>query len=155
AMADSAYHIEIDGQAVTGRITVPDMGSWDVYQWIGAQRVSLTAGRHLLKVVSEQPWFGLDAIRLSPAAAAAVAAQSGSKQLFSSGFEGTGVNVLAPQECWDTGCWQDLVGLDSVTGQSWPGNIWGGGGGRLLMLSDPVVTTAQNIGNYMVNRIDS
>jgi hypothetical protein len=155
-MDGSAYHIEIDGAAVTGRITVPNMGSgWDVFQWIGKQRVALTAGRHLLKVVSEQPWFGLDAIRLSTAAAATATAtsQPGSNLLFSSGFEGTGISIPPPVDCWGTGCWQDIKGADT-TGSSWPGNLWGGSS-KFLLLTDPVVTTPQNIGDYTFARIEA
>jgi hypothetical protein len=153
AMDGSAYSLLLDGQKITGRMPVPNMGTWDAYQWIGKQRVSLAAGTHRLMVVSEQPYFGLDAIRFSSADVASTASLSSARKLFGSGFEGS-TSVMAPTECWGTGCWQDLLGADSVTGFSWPGNLWGGGG-KFLVLTDPVVTTPSNIGAYAFNRIES
>jgi hypothetical protein len=46
--------------------------------------------------------------------------------LFWSGFEG--VSVSAPRDCYSSGCWQDVVGTDSVSGFAWPPRIAGGGG---------------------------
>ena len=65
AFPDSAYHMEIDGVNVTNTIVLPDTGGWDNYQWIGQRTISLTAGTHVLKIVSERPYFGLNKIRLT------------------------------------------------------------------------------------------
>lgn len=62
--SNSAYHIEIDGKNVTGPITVPRTGSWSKFQWVGKKSVSLTAGKHVLKIVVNQEYFNLNAIRL-------------------------------------------------------------------------------------------
>ncbi len=80
-------------------------------------------------------------------------APSGAKLLFRSGFDGGSLSLLPPANCWGTGCWQDLVGLDSLTNFSWPGDVWGGGG-KLLMLSSPVSTNAATMGDYMFNRLE-
>jgi hypothetical protein len=74
-------------------------------------------------------------------------------QLFSSGFEGT-IDLVPPVDCWGTGCWQDIVGVDSVTQFSWPMSLWGGGG-KFLLLTDPVTITPLTLGNYVLNRIDT
>jgi len=154
AMDGSAYHLQLDGQKITGRLAVPNAGTWDAYQWIGKQRVALAAGTHRLVVVSEQPYFGLDAIRFSSAdtATTSTSAFSSARKLFESGFEG-GVSVSQPSECWGTGCWVDMVGTDAISGYTWPANLWGGSG-RFLILSDPVSTTAQTISNYAFNRVE-
>lgn len=141
----SAFHVRVDDQPVTGRIVVPNNG-WETYRWVGRTRVTLPAGKHVLKVVSETPYFGLDAIRVS--------APNDAKLLFRSGFEGGSMSILPPYDCWGTGCWQELVGTDSLTSFTWPGNIWGGGG-QFLMLTDPVVTTAATVGNYLYNRFET
>jgi hypothetical protein len=157
---NSAYHIEIDGASVTGRIVVPNSGNWDTYQWLGKKRVTLAAGQHVVRIVSENPYFGLDAIRFSaPAAAAAQAAPTNSaKLLFRSGFEGA-VNIVpwTLEDIWGTGGFQGITGVDSTTGFSWPTNIWNGwgGGGKILSLTDPVVVTPSTIGNYLFNRLDT
>jgi len=72
--------------------------------------------------------------------------------LFSSGFEGS-VALGALNNCFGTGCWQDLIGIDSITGFAWPPNIWGGGGSFQLLVDAPV--TALTVGNYMVNQIQT
>lgn len=164
---NSAYHIEIDGAPVTSRIVVPNAGNWDTYQWLGKKRVTLAAGQHVVKVVSEQPYFGLDAIRFTAAtAAAAQPAQpaqpappaNNAKLLFRSGFEGA-LNIVpwTAEDIWGTGGFQNFTGLDNTTGFSWPTNIWNGwgGGGKILSLTDPVVVTPSTIGNYLFNRLDT
>jgi hypothetical protein len=73
--------------------------------------------------------------------------------LFSSGFEGA-FTFVPPVDCWGTGCWQEIAGLDSVTQFSWPITLWGGQS-KILMLTDPVTITPLTLGNYIVNRIDT
>src|SRR5438552_1143873 len=63
----SAFHIEVDGQNVTGTVTVPDTGKWRTFQWVGGKGVSLTAGQHVLKVVADQQYFNLNSIRVTAA----------------------------------------------------------------------------------------
>src|SRR6266446_1460864 len=63
-----AFHIEMDGQNVTGIITVPTTGSWSAFQWVGKKSVPLAAGRHVLKIVADQQYFNLNSIRLTAAA---------------------------------------------------------------------------------------
>jgi hypothetical protein len=63
------------------------------------------------------------------------------------------MSILPPVDCWGTGCWQDLVGLDSLSSFTWPGNLWGGGG-KFLMLTDPVTVTPLTIGDYLFNRME-
>ncbi|HEY2987978.1 MAG TPA: carbohydrate-binding protein, partial [Candidatus Binatia bacterium] len=64
-MTASGFHIEIDGVDKTGSVTVPNSGSWSAFQWAGVGGVSLSAGAHTLKIVSEQEYFDLDAIQIS------------------------------------------------------------------------------------------
>src|SRR5712692_10062170 len=67
AFSTSAFHIEIDGQNVTGTVSVPNTGSWNSFQWVGKKGVSLTAGQHLLKIVADQQYFNLNSIRVTAA----------------------------------------------------------------------------------------
>src|SRR5438874_820423 len=46
ALANSAFHVEIDGQDVTGSIAVPNTTSWSTFQWVGKQGVPIAAGKH-------------------------------------------------------------------------------------------------------------
>src|SRR5712664_3847845 len=62
AFSTSAFHAEIDGQNVTGTVSVPNTGNWNTFQWVGKTGVSLAAGQHLLKVVADQQYFNLNSI---------------------------------------------------------------------------------------------
>src|SRR4051812_6164557 len=57
-----AFHIEVDGKDMTGSLKVPQTGSWSTYQWAGKQGVPLTAGKHVLKLVSDSQWFNVNAV---------------------------------------------------------------------------------------------
>jgi hypothetical protein len=151
AMTGGAFHVELDGQDVSGRVTVPNTGSWDAFQWVVRADVALSAGTHVLKVVADQQYFNFNSLRVTPTGSSL---PSGSAQaLFRSGFEG--LTALLPLvDCWGTGCWQDLGGLDSLTNFSWPPQLWGGGG-KSLLLTEPATSSALNIGNRMFNRIES
>jgi hypothetical protein len=47
------FHIDIDGKAVTGEISVADTGSWDKFANTTASGISLTAGKHVMSVVMD------------------------------------------------------------------------------------------------------
>src|SRR5436853_4139764 len=70
ALANSAFHAEIDGQNVTGSITVPNTGGWNAFQWVGKQGVPIAAGKHVLKIFADQQYFNLNSIRVTAAAQA-------------------------------------------------------------------------------------
>jgi hypothetical protein len=67
--SNSAFHVEIDGLSATGTIRVPNTGSWGTFQWVGKQGVRLTAGQHVLKIVSDQQYFDLNRVRVTTALA--------------------------------------------------------------------------------------
>ncbi len=66
AFANAAFRVEVDGSDVTGAVAVPNTGSWSTFQWVGKKGVALAAGVHRLKVVSNQQYFNLNAIRVTP-----------------------------------------------------------------------------------------
>lgn len=145
----SAFHVEIDGVNVTGSVPVPNTGNWSTFQWVGKTGVSLAAGRHVLKVVADQEYFNLNSIT----AVVTPVPLPTAKLLFGSGFEGA-VALPLPSDCFGTGCWQNIIGLDSLTGFTWPVNIWGGGSTRLQLIADAPVD-ATSVGNYMFNQIQT
>ena len=150
---NSAYHVELDGRDVTGGVVLPDTRGWGNYQWLGKKRVRLTAGQHVLKLFSDQPYFGLDSIRVS-AATTPPPPSSGATPLFKSGFEGT--TVLGPLVMYSTGAWQDVLGLDSETGFAWPPKLWGGTSSRFqLIAGDSEQVTAITLPGYTYNELQS
>lgn len=71
--------------------------------------------------------------------------------LFKSGFEAE-TALGQPRSCWGTGCWQDLTGTDN--GYAWPPHLQGGSA-RFQLLADTALTTANPIGAYMFNELQS
>ena len=61
-VAGAAFHVEIDGVNVTGRVAMPSTGGWDRFQWVGKTGVPLKAGKRILKLVSDQQYFDLNQI---------------------------------------------------------------------------------------------
>ena len=60
------FHMEVDGVNVTGSIPVPKTTNWNTFQWVtGKIGVPISAGQHVVKVVSDTQYFNLDAVRLS------------------------------------------------------------------------------------------
>lgn len=60
--ANSRVHLEVDGVNVSGSQTVPNTGAWTTFTSVPVATVNMTAGQHVLKVVSDQQYFNLDAI---------------------------------------------------------------------------------------------
>jgi hypothetical protein len=73
----ASFHMEIDGSNVTGTVSVPRTGAWSAYQWVGKQGVDLAAGKHVLKIVPEQPYFGMTAVSVLKAGTGVTATSTG------------------------------------------------------------------------------
>jgi len=56
----SAFHVEVDGVNKTGSIYIPNTGSWDTYQAVGLDNISLDAGQHTMTVVIESGGGNVD-----------------------------------------------------------------------------------------------
>jgi hypothetical protein len=83
AQSDAAYRILIDGTDVTGRLSMPNTGGWHSYRWVTAKaNVPLAAGKHILRVVSVNQWFGLNQIRISRPGSTTAASSSASAVKF-------------------------------------------------------------------------
>ena len=82
----------------------------------------------------------------------AIAADAEPRLLFHAGYDGA--HIVPPEECWDTGCWQDIAGEDSGTGFRWPPRLRGGTG-RFLLIADPVQIDSRSIQQYMRNRVET
>jgi hypothetical protein len=162
----ASFHIEVDGVDVTGSVSVPRTGSWSAFRWVIKEDVKLSAGKHVIKVVSDQQNFNMSALSVlesdtQPSGAGGSTIPPGggtttrpASLLFWSGFEG-GVSLGAPRDCYDAGCWQELLGTDSTSGFAWPPKI-GGGGGKFQVRSGPgSAPTASTISKYIVNEIET
>jgi hypothetical protein len=52
------FHVEVDGVNVTGALTVPATGGWQVWQTITRAGIALSAGPHVLRVVVDSNGSG-------------------------------------------------------------------------------------------------
>jgi chitinase len=58
ALPDRTFHIEIDGEDVSGPVSVPRLADWDRYNTVVVPGVSLTPGEHSLRfVVGPLDWI--------------------------------------------------------------------------------------------------
>jgi subtilisin family serine protease len=57
-----AFHVEVDGIDITGRLSVPNTGGWQTWQTISVPGIQLTAGPHIVLVVVDNNgstgWLG-------------------------------------------------------------------------------------------------
>lgn len=152
-ISNAAFHVEIDGQNVTGTLLMPNSGSLSTYRWTAMQAVTLAAGKHQVKIVSEQGPFNLDSVIFAPAATTQVA--STAKLLFSTSLEGP-ISMLpvVATDCWNIGCWGRMTGLDSVTSFSLPSTL-GEGTSMFLLDTDPIAPTPATVGNYVFSSFET
>ena len=145
------YRIEVDGNDATGNVTVPGTGSWDIYEWVDSpSAVYLTAGMHVLRLVSVQQAYRVEKLRVIGSVT-----QPPDALLFWSGHEGS-TALTPPGDCYSEGCWQNMTGTDSTTSFAWPPAFWGGMTSRAQLLVDPQnqpPMTSTSVGNYMRNEL--
>ena len=158
--ANAAYRVEVDGQNVTGSTAVPNTGNVSTYRWTAMQPVTLTAGKHLVKIVSEQEYFNLDSVIFAPAgssppAAGSPAAASNAKLLFHTSLEGAlTMPTVLTTDCWNIGCWQRMTGLDSVSGFTLPSTL-GGGTSMFLLDTDPITANPATVKDYLFSSFET
>src|SRR5260221_481959 len=119
----SAFHIELDGQNVTGTVSVPNTGDWNTFQWVGKTGVPLAAGLHLLKIAADQQYFNLNSIRVTAAPLSTpyssttltVVRTFEAENFVLGGFGGTS-HLNLPGNAFGPYPRQDVVGIDITTG---------------------------------------
>jgi poly(3-hydroxybutyrate) depolymerase len=58
------FHVEIDGINVTGSVTVPNTGGWQVWETIKVPNISLTAGAHIMKIVFDSDYMNFNYVEI-------------------------------------------------------------------------------------------
>lgn len=58
--AGKTLHIEIDGVDITGLVTVPNTGGWQVWQTVTMNDISLTAGEHIMRIAFDTDYMNLN-----------------------------------------------------------------------------------------------
>ncbi|WP_281616255.1 carbohydrate-binding protein [Flammeovirga sp. SubArs3] len=60
------YHIEVDGNDITGSINVSSTNGWEVFSWQDAGQAFLSSGTKVIRFVFEKGGFNLKSLRLVP-----------------------------------------------------------------------------------------
>jgi hypothetical protein len=53
-------HFLVDGNNVTGSVTIPNTGGWQKWTTLTTKGFNLSAGKHTLKLVDESTGFNVD-----------------------------------------------------------------------------------------------
>lgn len=59
------FHIEMDGEDITGPITVPNTGGWQIWQTVSLPDISLTAGQHSMRIVFDASYVNLNFVEFN------------------------------------------------------------------------------------------
>jgi PKD repeat protein len=68
----NTLHVELDGITISGSLTVPNTGGWQIYQTISVTTPSLSSGQHILRIYEETGGFNINYINFVAIAAAPV-----------------------------------------------------------------------------------
>lgn len=152
-LAAAAFHIEIDGNNVTGSVAVPVTGSWSAFNWFTASGVPLAAGQHVLKLQTDQQYFDVNQIR-STFVSPAVSCGSGSLRP----YDGAPVNG-APIAIASTGA--TVFEAENFNcggeGAAYHDNVAGNAGGQYRPAENVDIVTSLDAagGGYVVNNFET
>lgn len=65
-MGGTSFHLEIDGQNISGKIDVPNTGGWQTWSTIKTEKIYLKAGEQVLRLVIGGEYFNLNHLSFSP-----------------------------------------------------------------------------------------
>ncbi len=57
---DGMFHIEMDGEDITGSINVPNTGAWQTWETVTLDKINLTAGEHIMRIVFDSDYINLN-----------------------------------------------------------------------------------------------
>ena len=63
AATGGLFYVQVDGQDVTGLVSVPNTGGWTTWQNLGVTNVTFTPGLHEVRVVMVRGGFNFDALQ--------------------------------------------------------------------------------------------
>lgn len=148
-LAAAGFHIEIDNIDLSGRVTVPVTQAWSDFQWFTASAIPLSAGVHVLKLVSDLQYFDVNQLRLTFVS---------STQTCSGPYNGAPVNgqpisiagsgpTIIEAEYFDCG----------GEGKGYHDNVAGNAGGQFRTAEDVDIITSADVagGGYVINNFES
>jgi hypothetical protein len=64
AMAGSKFHFEMDGVDITGSISVPNSGGWQIWATLQKKNILIPAGSHIMRLAVESEYFNLNYVNI-------------------------------------------------------------------------------------------
>ena len=65
ANAGTSFHVELDGVNISGPITVPNTGDWQVFQTVTIPNITLTAGQKIMRIAMDASWFNINYVNFT------------------------------------------------------------------------------------------
>ena len=92
------FHIEMDGVDITGPISVPNTGGWQVWETVTLNDISLTAGEHVMRIEFDTDYTNLNYVEFKGLVTSLVTSSSNKPKLFPNPFgkEGLMLRIDAP-----------------------------------------------------------
>jgi hypothetical protein len=84
----NTLHVELDGVTISGSLTVPNTGGWQIYQTVSTTTPSLSSGQHILRIYEETGGFNINYINFVAISAAPVVSSAAT----ATGIAGTAFN---------------------------------------------------------------
>jgi GH35 family endo-1,4-beta-xylanase len=87
------FHVEMDGVNVTGSITVPNTGGWQVWQTVKVPNINLTKGAHIMKVVFDSDYMNFNYVEIKDTITGIDDNQLSQIQLYPNPFTSEGLQI--------------------------------------------------------------
>ncbi len=87
------FHIEIDGEDVTGGINVPNTAGWQVWETITLEKINLTEGEHIMRLVFESNYFNLNYLEFKGLVTSANLLSDEKIELYPNPFSSEGLHI--------------------------------------------------------------
>jgi hypothetical protein len=87
------FHVEIDGVDVTGPITVPNSGGWQVWETIKVSNISLAAGTHIMRIAFDSDYMNFNYVEIKDTITGVEDNQGSMIQLYPNPFTADGLHI--------------------------------------------------------------
>jgi hypothetical protein len=87
------FHVEIDGVNVSGPITVPNSGGWQVWETIKVPNINLTSGAHIMRIAFDSDYMNFNYLEVKPIVTGIDDNQLSQIQLYPNPFTAEGLRI--------------------------------------------------------------
>lgn len=97
--AGKTLHVEIDGVNITGAITVPNTGGWQMWETVTLKNINLTAGQKVMRIVFDTDYMNLNYVEFKPSVITGIDNEVlSSLQIYPNPFSEEGLKVVVAEK---------------------------------------------------------